>query len=260
MLDPSLTSSADFSRLLWALGRCDYTPSPSWLREFVDSSTARLCTLRVRALAELVWALSCWGCHPSPRWLKEFYRASAAKLADAPPQQLAVMVAGLAKLGCRAPEAWTGRALSAFASQLHWAKSHDLVTFLEGLVSVCEDPAWLASQANVLNQLADTAASKFHHLDCISHAKLVLALHSAGCCPGTAWLARQQSALAALLRSSRDSDGSEGAGGSGAGAGGRGGEALLPQSTAADLRDAYARWQVELDTQLAAELNAEASA
>ncbi|GLC36924.1 hypothetical protein PLESTM_000519000 [Pleodorina starrii] len=252
--EPTL-SYADFSRLLWSLSRVDCTPPRSWLREFVEVSTPKLAHLRPRALSELIWALACWDAKPSPRFLDEFFRASARRLNDYPPTQIADTLSALAKLGCRAPAPWLGGMLSSFAASLPDARAHELVVTLESVVAVADDRAWLAAppQRAALQLLADTAASRFAAFDACSHARLVLALARANCCPGAAWLSEQQASLASAWSAE---------GGSGGGGGGGEGRRALPAgidtATAAGLRQAYSQWEVELEPVLAAELEGRA--
>lgn len=211
-------------------------PRRSWLREFVEVSAPKLPHLRHRALTELVWALACWDARPSARWLAAYFAASSRRQADYRPSHIADTLTALAKLGCVAPTGWLAGMLSAFCAALPDARSHELVAVLESVVAVCGDRAWLGQQQRQLQLVADTAASKFALFDCIGHAKLVLALARANCCPGPAWLTQQQASLA-LCWSAEDIDG----------------------DTAAGLRQAYRSWEVELDGQLAAELEGLAS-
>ncbi|KAG2495205.1 hypothetical protein HYH03_006811 [Edaphochlamys debaryana] len=236
--DPTL-SHADFSRLLWSLSRVDSTPPRSWLREFVEVSAPKLPHLRPRALSELMWALACWDARPSPRFLSEFYRASSRRVAlgEYVPAAIGDTLSALAKMGCRAPAPWLGGMLGAFCGALPEAASHELVAVLESVVEIIDDQdrPWLAApaQRRALQRIADTAASKFAAYDACAHARLVLALARANCCPGSAWLNQQQASLASAWSS---------------------GGADIDSATAADLRQAYSQWEVQLDTGLAAEL------
>ncbi|GFR52127.1 hypothetical protein Agub_g14642, partial [Astrephomene gubernaculifera] len=195
-----LLSYSDFSRLLWSLSRVDCPPPRSWLREFLELSAPKLPHLRPRALSELVWVLACWDCRPSPRFLRDFFRASQRRLPEYPPAQIADTLSALAKLGCRAPSPWLAAALASFCSptSLAEASARDLVATIESVVEVAEDRTWLAAgpQKAALQLLADRAAAKFAVFDACSHARLVLALARANCCPGPAWLRQQQASLA----------------------------------------------------------------
>ena len=107
--------------------------------------------------------------------------------------------------------------------QLPDAKSHDLVSMLECASAVCtdRDKAWLSQQSSLLQTIADTAASKFEFYDCISHARLVMALARAQCVPPVAWLAEQQASMARV------------------------GTGELDSSTARDLNQVYQSWGAE---------------
>ncbi|GIL75138.1 hypothetical protein Vretifemale_4915 [Volvox reticuliferus] len=240
--EPTL-SYADFSRLLWSLSRVDCTPPRSWLREFIEVSTPKLAHLRPRALSELIWALACWDAKPSARFLDEYFRASRRRLSDYPPAQVVDTLSALAKLGCRAPAPWLGDMLTSFCASLSEARAHELVSLLESVVAVADDRQWLAAppQRAALQLLADTAASRFDAFDACSHARLVLALARANCCPGAAWLSEQQASLA----SAWSAEGGRTGGGMPAG---------IDTATAAGLREAYSQWEVELEPVLAAEL------
>ncbi|GIL51015.1 hypothetical protein Vafri_6971 [Volvox africanus] len=244
--EPTL-SYADFSRLLWSLSRVDCTPPRSWLREFVEVSAPKLAYLRPRALSELVWALACWDAKPSARFLDEYFRASRRRLSDYPPAQIVDTLSALAKLGCHAPAPWLGEMLTSFCASLPEARAHELVSLLESVVAVTDDRQWLAAppQRAALQLLADTAASRFDAFDACSHARLVLALARANCCPGAAWLSEQQASLA----SAWSAEGGQSGGGMPAG---------IDTATAAGLREAYSQWEVELEPVLAAELEGRA--
>ncbi|GLI62131.1 hypothetical protein VaNZ11_004694 [Volvox africanus] len=244
--EPTL-SYADFSRLLWSLSRVDYNPPRSWLREFIEVSAPKLPHLRPRALSELVWALACWDAQPSARFLDEYFRASRRRLSDYPPAQIVDTLSALAKLGCRAPAPWLGEMLTSFCASLPEARAHELVSLLESVVAVTDDRQWLAAppQRAALQLLADTAASRFDAFDACSHARLVLALARANCCPGAAWLSEQQASLA----SAWSAEGGQSGGGMPAG---------IDTATAAGLREAYSQWEVELEPVLAAELEGRA--
>lgn len=165
------------------------------------------------------------------------------------PLQVVDTLSALAKLGCRAPSHMLGAMLTAFCGSLPDARAHELVTLLESVVAVADDRQWLAAppQRAALQLLADTAASRFDAFDACSHARLVLALARANCCPGAAWLSEQQASLA----SAWSAEGGRTGGGDGMPAG-------IDTATAEGLRQAYSLWEVELEPVLAAELEGRA--
>ncbi|GFH14372.1 uncharacterized protein HaLaN_10414 [Haematococcus lacustris] len=235
--EPTL-SYADFQRLLWALSRIDYVPSQGWLKQFVEVSRGKLHQLRLRALSELAWALACWGYTPSPEWLAEYFRVTQPKLQEYKPHHLAISVTALKKMGCKVPACWLDGALHAFCQQLPDAKAHDLVSFLDGIVELADNAAWMSAPetGRALRSLADFAASKFDICDCLMHAKLLVALTTAQCCPGPAWLRAQQASLARSLGAAQP------------------GAQPLDNATASELCAAYAAWDVPLSPSLAQEL------
>ncbi|KAJ9508159.1 hypothetical protein QJQ45_021573 [Haematococcus lacustris] len=235
--EPTL-SYADFQRLLWALSRIDYVPSQGWLKQFVEVSRGKLHQLRLRALSELAWALACWGYTPTPEWLAEYFRVTQPKLQEYKPHHLAISVTALKKMGCKVPACWLDGALHAFCQQLPDAKAHDLVSFLDGIVELADNAAWMSAPetGRALRSLADFAASKFDICDCLMHAKLLVALTTAQCCPGPAWLRAQQASLARSLGAAQP------------------GAQPLDNATASELCAAYAAWDVPLSPSLAQEL------
>lgn len=195
MFDPALEYS-DFSRLLWALSRIEYSPPTSWLRDFVEVSIPALSHLKSRALSELAWALACWDFKPSRAWLDAYLASSAQHMAEYRPQQLAMTLAALSRLNCRAPVDWLNLVLSQFCAHLSEAKVNDLVALIEALPCVCDDKAWLARQSSTIGLIADAAASKFVLCDALTLAKMAIALARCNCYPGQAWLKQQQDSLA----------------------------------------------------------------
>jgi len=238
--EPTLSYS-DFQRLLWALSRIDYVPSRAWLAQFVEISSGKLSHLRNSALSEIVWALACWQYTPGKKWLQEYFRVTMPKLAEFKPTHLANTILALKKLNCKVPTLWLDSALCSFCAQLHDARAHDLVTFVDGIVDVCEDAAWMSRPATGqrLCSLADFAASKFEICDCVMHAKLLVALATAKCCPGTGWLAQHQASLTKSLASASSMDDED---------------LDLDSATAMELRNAYASMDVPLSPSLEQEL------
>lgn len=206
MFHPEL-SYGDFHRLLWALSRIDYTPSKSWLDDFVQISRPKLKHLKSSALTELIWTMSCWGCKPNTAWLSEFLRTASVRLNEFRPTQLALVALALADLGCRVPADWILSLVSAFRHKMMFANTNDVVSLLEAMPMLDEDREWLSQQQHVLMQLSSDVVTKFEYCDMRMLVELAGSFSAMQFFPGKEWaVAHQQACIRCMQFSGEEVD------------------------------------------------------
>ncbi|GLI63112.1 hypothetical protein VaNZ11_006017 [Volvox africanus] len=112
-------NSWEYSNMVWAFARMNYTPGEEWLQQFVYWSERKLGGFKSVELSNTVGALSRLGHVPGPNWLSAFTESVAKQAADFNNLEVVNTLFGLASLGYTGgsdPNSWLGPLLSGGSS------------------------------------------------------------------------------------------------------------------------------------------------
>ncbi|GLC36227.1 hypothetical protein PLESTB_001366300 [Pleodorina starrii] len=108
-------NSYEYSNMVWAFARMNYTPGDEWLQQFVYWTEKRLGGFKPVELSNTVGALSRLGHMPGPNWLAAFTESVARQASDFNNLEAVNTLFGLASLGYNGgsdPGSWLGPLLS----------------------------------------------------------------------------------------------------------------------------------------------------